>query len=63
MKPSDRWAVPLCGPTARWEGHHSEGHRVGWQTFEARHGVDLRFIATELAAKSPHLPRVRLETD
>jgi len=53
IKPSDAWCVPLCGGLA---GHHMEGHRIGWRTFEARHGgIDLRFLATELAARSPYL--------
>ena len=52
LKPSDAWCVPLCGGLA---GHHMEGHRIGWRTFEARHGCDLRFLATELAARSPYL--------
>jgi hypothetical protein len=49
MKPSDRWCVPLCHP------HHVEGHQTGWRTFEAKRQVDLRWLAQELAALSPHL--------
>ena len=48
-KPDDRWTVPLC-PL-----HHAEGHTGGWATFEAKHGVDLRARAIELAACSPAL--------
>jgi hypothetical protein len=49
LKPADRWAVPLCGV------HHAGGHRTGWITFEAKYNVDLRWLAQELAAMSPHL--------
>jgi hypothetical protein len=32
-----------------------EGHRIGWKSFERKYNTDLRFLATELAARSPHL--------
>jgi hypothetical protein len=47
MKPSDRWAVPLCPE------HHSQGHLIGWQTFEAHYRLDLAGIARLLAQTSP----------
>jgi hypothetical protein len=47
MKPPDRWATPLCGE------HHAEGHKIGWRTFEARHGVDLRALSDQLYAVPP----------
>jgi hypothetical protein len=47
MKPSDRWAVPLCSE------HHSEGHLMGWMTFEAHYKLDLTGIARLLAQTSP----------
>jgi hypothetical protein len=50
MKPADRWSVPLCGGT-----HHPEQHLIGHEAFDAKHGVDLRAIAVELAGQSPYL--------
>lgn len=54
MKPSDRWAVPLCA-----FGHHNggpkSGHVIGWETFELENKIDLRPLAIKLAAASPHL--------
>jgi hypothetical protein len=48
LKPSDWWCVPICLQ------HHREHDALGWQSFEAKHGIDLRFLASDLAAKSPH---------
>lgn len=39
LKPPPQHCLPLCG------FHHEEGHQIGWQTFEARYGVDLREVA------------------
>lgn len=56
LKPSDKWTVPLCdGLHGAVEGHHQEGDRIGWLSFEAQYGVDLRALAIKLAAASPHL--------
>jgi hypothetical protein len=52
LKPADMWAVPLCGG-----GHHLEFHRIGAQSFAAKHGIDLRSLAVRLAAASPHIKR------
>lgn len=49
LRPHDRWCVPLCHEA------HMEGHDGGWQTFEAKHHVDLRAEAMRLAALSPAL--------
>lgn len=49
LKPGPQWTVPLC------TGHHDETHRHGERTFGAKYQVDLAFIATDLAARSPHL--------
>lgn len=35
--------VPMC------RAHHDEQHRTGIETFQARHGVDLRALAAALA--------------
>lgn len=55
LKPHDKWCFPAC---AR---HHAEQHRDGDETFEARHKVNCRNMAIELAAKSPH--RFKWERD
>lgn len=39
MKPPESAGLPLC------RAHHSEGHQIGWATFEQKYGVDLRMIA------------------
>lgn len=49
MKPSDRWAVPMC------DCHHKEGDRIGWLTFEAKYDVDLRAQALRLSTIPPNL--------
>ncbi len=53
-KPHDKWLVPLC------HFHHIEDfHRVGHDTFEAKHGIDLKAEASRLWYMSIH--RVRYE--
>lgn len=49
MKPSDSKSVPICNQ------HHSEHNSIGWQSFEAKYGLDLRQMASKLAAQSPYL--------
>lgn len=39
LKPRPEHCLPLCG----W--HHTLGHQIGWDTFEARYHVDLREVA------------------
>lgn len=51
MKANDAFTIPLC----HW--HHADRHRMGWRTFDARHGLDALALAKELAAKSPHIQR------
>lgn len=46
LLPPDRDTVPLCA------GHHAEGHRIGWKTFEAKHHIDLAALAKEYASLS-----------
>jgi hypothetical protein len=48
-KPGDEWCIPLC------HTHHMAGHQMGWRTFEARYGLDLREAAECFAARSPAL--------
>jgi hypothetical protein len=55
MKASDIYTIPLC------RFHHAERHRIGWRTFDARHGLDALALAKELAGASPHLQRAARE--
>lgn len=50
VKPSDYFAVSLCGGG---DGHHAESHRIGEDSFQAKHGINLLALAAEFAAKSP----------
>lgn len=54
LKPSDSTTVPLCDMA------HGIVHQIGWQSFEARYGVDLSKIAAELWRVSPH--RIKWES-
>jgi len=36
MKVTDYAVVPLCN------GHHREGHQIGWKSFQEKHDVDLQ---------------------
>lgn len=49
LKPSDHWAVPLCGAA------HRTLHDRGQISFETLWAVDLKEIAEGLAARSPAL--------
>lgn len=53
MKPSDRWTISLCKPC------HIEQHRIGERPFERLMGINLKVLAAEFFAKSPH--RFKLE--
>lgn len=46
MKPADQYSAPLCLE------HHSEGHSLGWRSFEIKHGVDLSAVAVRLWRQS-----------
>ncbi len=48
LKPSDRWTVSLC------KDCHTEQHRIGEGPFERRHGINLKAMAAEFFAASPH---------
>ena len=52
LKPSDRWTVSLC------TAHHAEQHRMGEDSFERRYALDLRWLATTFASRSPHRYRL-----
>lgn len=55
-KPSDFFTVSGCGGV---EGHHAEQHRIGEQSFEKKHGIDLLALAAEFAAASPKAAEIR----
>ena len=55
MKAHDAFTIPLC------RAHHAERHRIGWRTFDARHGLDAIELARDLARRSPHLQRAARE--
>lgn len=55
-KPSDYFTVSLCGGP---EGHHSEQHRLGEQSFERRYAIDLLALAREFAEASPKAAEIR----
>lgn len=55
MKAADVFTIPLCS------FHHAERHRIGWRTFDARHGLDALALAKDLARQSPHVQRAARE--
>lgn len=48
QKPSDAMTISLC------REHHAEQHRIGEQSFEARHGFSMMEKAREFFFASPH---------
>jgi len=46
-KPSDWHTISLC------QEHHAEQHRIGEQSFEKRHGIDMADLAEEFCRYSP----------
>ena len=48
VKPSDKWAVSLCGP------HHRQQHKWGELSFDRYYLTNLKALAEEFARKSPH---------
>jgi hypothetical protein len=51
LKPSDMWTVSLCAQ------HHREQHDLGERSFELKYDLDLKALAEEFAARSPHWVR------
>jgi len=51
LKPPDKFSAPLCAE------HHHEQHQIGHRAFDAKYGLDLRALAEELSAMSPHASR------
>lgn len=54
QKPDDWNTISLCRDC------HSEQHRIGEQSFERRHGIDMRHLADAFATASPKAGMIRL---
>ena len=48
IKSSDGFCLSLC------REHHAEAHRIGEQTFEKRHSINMLALAREFYERSPH---------
>jgi hypothetical protein len=59
-KPSDWFTISLCGGL---EGHHTQQHAMGEQSFEKLHGIDMRALAAEFAKASPKAAEIRKAQD
>ena len=53
VKPTADWTISLC------RDHHSEQHRIGEESFEARHEIDMKELARAFANASPHKAKLR----
>jgi hypothetical protein len=51
LKPSDKWTISLC------HFHHLEKHHLGECRFEEKYDLNMRELAREFAARSPHRAR------
>src|SRR5687768_16869931 len=48
LKPSDRWCLSLCKTC------HTAQHAAGEESFERTWGINMKALAAEFFAKSPH---------
>ena len=48
LKPDDTWVISLC------RNHHWQQHEYGEAEFERIHQINMKALAKEFAAKSPH---------
>ena len=55
QKPDDWNTISLC------RDHHADQHRIGEQSFERRHGIDMRELADKFCEKSPRAQQIRGE--
>lgn len=53
IKPGDQWTISLC------RLHHAVQHQIGEISFEKVNGIDMKALAREFAAKSPHRGKLR----
>jgi len=54
MKPGDDWVISLCSHC------HRRQHQIGEPAFERETGIDMKALAMEFFAKSPHRNKKRL---
>src|SRR5690349_11086376 len=52
IKSSDGYCLSLC------REHHAEAHRIGEQSFEKRHGINMLALAREFFERSPHRHKI-----
>lgn len=57
MKPGDYWTISLCAD------HHSEQHRIGEQSFETLHKIDMRALARQFVERSPKRVELKAARD
>ena len=57
MKPSDRWCISLCK-----DCHHNQ-HEMGEGPFEVFYGIDMKALAREFTARSPHRHKMEAAND
>jgi|HubBroStandDraft_5_1064220.scaffolds.fasta_scaffold11950_11 hypothetical protein len=57
LKPGPEALIPIC------RAHHTEGHQIGWATFEKKYGVDLKLIAHGHALVSQGMGLLPKESD
>jgi hypothetical protein len=55
QKPDDWNTISLC------RDHHAEQHRIGEQSFEKRHGIDMRRLADTFSMVSPRATQIKIE--
>ena len=55
QKPHDYFTISLC------RDHHAEQHRIGEQSFERLHGIDMKELAYEFAKASPRAAQIAQE--
>lgn len=48
LKPGDEWTISLCAY------HHREQHQIGEGAFERLYELDMKKLAAEFVARSPH---------
>ena len=52
-KPGDMWVISLC------KTHHATQTHYGETWFQKEYGIDMKALAQEFAAKSPHRMKLR----
>jgi len=57
IKPSDRWTISLC------KDCHALQHTMGEAPFERKRGINMKALAAEFFAKSPHRFKLEVAND